>query len=68
MEAQFDTSNPCSEQLDLNISSSSCDNSSKVRIRWTLELHDCFVKAVENIGGADSEYMCALTYPCSIVK
>lgn len=35
-------------------------NSSKQRLRWTTDLHDKFVEAVTELGGADSEFALSL--------
>ncbi|KAL5995047.1 hypothetical protein ACLOJK_025105 [Asimina triloba] len=45
---------PVKEPLDLNPSVSVADSGTKQRMRWTIEHHDRFVKAVDELGGPDS--------------
>ncbi|XP_058079338.1 myb family transcription factor PHL6-like [Magnolia sinica] len=44
---------PVEELFEPDPSISVSDSASKHRMRWTIELHDCFVKAVNDLGGAD---------------
>ncbi|KAK9099651.1 hypothetical protein Syun_026696 [Stephania yunnanensis] len=45
------------ERFDHNHSISGTEVPNKPRIRWTQELHECFMQVVTDLGGADSEGM-----------